>query len=131
MSEITAEILNQVIPVHVTNQPRDKTEYFCKSTHRTVILTATTPVLELVSGPDPARKEIIIVANDAPVVVGDYSQATSPDNQVTGLPSPRGTLVPQNQPVAFESGSELYAACPLTGANVNRIGIITVHETRP
>lgn len=101
-----------------------------RATFRTVVLTASKQVSSLIDGPDPCRVSCSVLANDAPVVLGDKSQIGDGGNITTGIPNPVGGLIPQNVLVTIPAQSEISIACPLTGINVNRVTVITVHKVQ-
>jgi hypothetical protein len=65
---------------------------------------------------------------DAPFVLGDKGQANDSANTTTALPNPNGAIIPVNVLVPIPAQSEISVACPLSGVNINRISVITVHR---
>lgn len=99
-----------------------------RSTFRTIQLTATKQVASLIDGPDPTRVSVVIIAIDAPVILGDKSQISDTGNVTTGTPNPVGAMIPINVAVQVPTQTEISVATPLTGVNVNRISVITTHK---
>lgn len=122
---------NEPVPVHVvggTVDLRQKVDVY-RITFRTVVLTAGSQAAELVSGPDPQRSSMTVIANDAAAVLtGSQADASQADNLVAALPNPRGSLIPQNQVVPVPGQSEVWVTCPLTGNNINRVSVTTTHK---
>jgi hypothetical protein len=130
MSEIEYGEVN----VHVKSMPPVTLDepYFYRSTFRTVVLTAAQNWAELIGGPDPTRCETIVTAVDGAIVLCSSSaEAAQLDNNTTGLPSPRGAIIPQNVPVRIpDAMSDMWVAAPLTGINTSRVSVIIVRRTR-
>lgn len=114
--------------VIVDNLPSQPPREMYRATFRTIQLNATNQTLPVVDGPDDARVSCTIIAIDAPVVLGDKNQARDAANVVTAIPNPVGAIIPINVPVPIPAQTEISAASPLTGNNINRISVITVHR---
>ncbi len=64
---------------------------------------------------DPLRKDALIIASDAPIVIcHSNSQANSPRNQAAGLPNPDGFYAATGVGVQLNGTAKLWVACPLT-----------------
>jgi hypothetical protein len=123
--------MNEPVDVRVTNtvQVEKQPVEVYRITFRTVVLTSANQAAELISGPDPQRASLTIIANDAAVVLsGSISDASQADNLTTAIPNPRGGLIPQGQVVPVPGQSGVFASCPLAGNNVNRITVISTHK---
>lgn len=81
------------VPVHVMNHPEPK-RFLCRSSFRTVVLTATVPYTQL-AGFDPLRERVKIsgLANSI-VVTSSTGQASDPANLVAVPANPNGRLIP-------------------------------------
>lgn len=114
--------------VIVDNLPEQKPREMYRATFRTIQLNANNQSAPIVDGPDDARVSVTIIAIDAPVVLGDKNQAKDGANTTTSIPNPVGAIIPINVAVPIPAQTEVSAACPLTGVNINRISVITVHR---
>jgi len=126
---VTAELESDYASVHVTiDNPPMVERCIYRATFRTIQLNAGMQFSELISGPDPQRCSVTILAIDAPVVLCDKSQANTLPNLTTGLTNPAGSIIPVNFAVNIPAQTEIWIACPLTGININRVSVITVHK---
>ena len=128
------EDIDMILGVRVTYPqefPR-QAQYEYKATFRTVVLTAANQYLELLSGPDPTRCHAIVTAVDGVVVLTDsQSRAQDNANSTTALPNPQGALIAQNQPTPIpEACNEIYVSAPLTGNNISRVSVISIHKVK-
>ena len=105
----------------------DKRPKECRTSHRTVVLTATNPTYN-VAGYDPARKEVYINVLDNPVVVSDStSMASDPANTTGTLTNPNGRILPvsNGSEYCIPGGDEMWLS---TNTYPTRVGITIVRE---
>ncbi len=108
----------EVLPVHVTNaadlRPVPEViehvpEHFSMMTY--VVGPGFTDILQ----EDPLRKEALIIASDAPVVLcHSQSQANSPRNQAAGLPAPDGFYAAIGVGVEISGTAKMWVAAPVS-----------------
>jgi hypothetical protein len=126
---MTAELTSAYEQFHVIiDNPPAVDRCLYRTTFKTIQLNANLQFSELLSGPDPQRCSVVIVAIDAPVVLCDKSQANTAPNLATGLTNPSGSIIPVNVAIPIPTQTEIWIACPLTGLNINRVSVITTHK---
>lgn len=87
------------------NKTKDRPKEF-RSSHRTIVLTATNPYAQLV-GYDPARISIFMNVMDNPIVLsGSVSEASDPANTTGTLLTPNGRLMPVANDYAMRANDE-------------------------
>jgi hypothetical protein len=88
-----AETGVEPVPVTVVNHPTPS-RYSCRSSFRTIVLTATNPYAQL-AGADPLRKCVRISGVQNPIVIGNsISQASDPNNLAAAIANPNGRYIP-------------------------------------
>ena len=81
------------LSVHVENLPKDPIAKECRTSHKTVILTAANPV-QMVVGVDPARCEVHLEPQTNPVVMtSSISQASDLANVAAVYAFPNGRIL--------------------------------------
>ena len=133
---MTMNAIEEILGLRVTNfheMPMPKRRQY-RATFRTIVLSASKQIAPLLDGPDGSRCSVTIIANDAPAVLCDKSQAQDVQsivNSGAANAQPLGSLIPQNFPIGpIEFNTDMYVTCPLSGNSVNRIAVITTHEIK-
>jgi hypothetical protein len=86
------------------------TEY--RTAHRTIVLTATNPYVQL-AGYDPARMEVYMnVLDNSIVLSGDISQASDAANTTGTLAAPNGRVMPVGIDYCIKGQDEMWISGP-------------------
>lgn len=123
------EPVSITVPVHIVGDDtrQEKRPKEIRTSHRTYVLTAIQPYVQIV-GFDPARKLISInVADSNPVIVcGDITQASDAANTAPTAATPNGRIVTQGLgDVGFLGQDEMWIA---GGTYPTRVGVTITRE---
>lgn len=115
---MTANYDDNVTPllVEMVGEKRPK-EY--RSSHKTVVLTAASPVSQI-AGYDPARREVYINVLDNPIVLsGDISQAADLSNTTGTMTAPNGRLMSVGIDYCIKGQDEMWISTNLYPTRVS------------
>jgi hypothetical protein len=114
-----------ISPLLAKDAPTNKRPRELRTSHRTIVLTATNPYT-LIAGTDPARIAIFLNVMDNPVVLsGSISEASDANNLSGTMSAPNGRLMQVGNDYWLRGNDDQYIS---TNTYPTRIGITILRE---